>query len=87
MQVVEGYRLYYLQFLNKLLERGHNIWTISCCWHATSEFDKFYESPLQKVPQTRGNTMQEAVYSFVFENNKVVDIDVDPWPMNAACAY
>jgi translation elongation factor EF-G len=40
----------------------------------------FYESPLQKVPETRGITMQEAIYQFVFEKNKVVQIDTAPWP-------
>ena len=49
-------------------------------------FDAFYESPNEKVPETKGLTMQEAIYSFVFENNKVVQIDTDPWPKNGACA-
>ena len=31
--------------------------------------------------------MQEAVFEFVFENKKVLRIDLDPWPLNAACAF
>ena len=50
-------------------------------------FDDFYESPLQKVPYMKGVTMQEAIYQFVFQNNKVVEIDLLPWPGNAACAF
>ena len=58
MSVIEGYRTYYMAFLQKLLNKGHNIWTISCAWHATAIFDDFYESPLQKVPYLKGFTMQ-----------------------------
>ena len=74
-------------FLRKMLEKGHNVWSISCSWHAVSFFDKFYESPLQKVPETTGMTMQEAIYQYVFAKNKVLQIDLAPWPENAACAY
>ena len=87
MAIIEDYRAYYLIFLKKLLEKGHNIWTISCSWHAVIQFDRFYESPLQKVPETSGLTMQEAIYQFVFQNNKVLQIDVESWPANEACAY
>jgi hypothetical protein len=77
---IEKYRSYYLSFLRVLLERGHNVWTISCSWHAVSIFNYYYESPFQKVPESKGLTMQEAIYNFVFEKSKVIQIDTDPWP-------
>ena len=86
MSIIESYRSYYMAFLQKLLNKGHNIWTISCAWHATAIFDDFYQSPLEKVPEMKGLTMQEAIYKFVFEDSKVVEIDLVPWPENAACA-
>ena len=76
-----------MKFLEQVLERGHNVWSISCSWHATALFDKFYESPLQKVPEEIGLTMQEAAFKFIFEREKIVSIDVEPWPSNKACAY
>ena len=50
-------------------------------------FDLFYESPLQKVPETTGLTIQEAIYTYVFLKNKVIQIDTVAWPGNGACAY
>ena len=87
MSTIEGYRSYYLNYLQKVLKSDHNIWSISCSWHAVIVFDEFYESPLQKVPETRGLTMQEAIFQFVFEGKKVLNIDVESWPANTACAY
>lgn len=76
-----------MEYLKKLTQLGHNIWSISCSWHATALFDDFYESPLQKVPMETGYTMQEAVYQFVFEGKKVIELDLNSWPSNTPCAY
>jgi len=58
MQQISEYHTYYMNYLNKILERGHNIWSIGCSWHSVLMFDSFYESPFQKVPHTSGETMQ-----------------------------
>jgi hypothetical protein len=34
-----------------------------------------------------GKTMQEAIYAYVFEGKKVLNIDVEPWPSNSPCAF
>ena len=57
MTLIEGYRSYYLGFLNKLYLKGHSMWSISCSWHATSIFDPFYSGQLQKIPEETGTTM------------------------------
>lgn len=85
MAYIEAYRSVYMNFLPELLKRGHNIWSISCSWHANIAFNNFYESPLQRVPQG-GNSMQHAVEAFVLRGEKVVDIDVEAWPANTPCA-
>jgi len=54
-----------MEYLHKILKADHNIWSISCSWHAVIQLDAFYESPLQKVPITEGRTMQEAIFAFV----------------------
>ena len=74
-----------MKYLEKLLERGHNVWSISCSWHATAFMDNFFESVRERVPEG-GRSMQSAVYDFVMKGEKVVDIDVEPWPANRACA-
>lgn len=87
LRVVEDYRQYYMNYLQRITSLGHNVWSIACSWHAVALFDNFYESPLQKVPMESGSTMQEAIYRYVFAGGKVVDIDLLPWPSNAPCAY
>jgi hypothetical protein len=47
----------------------------------------FYNSPLQQVPMNSGNTMKSAVEGFVFDNKRIVNIDLLSWPANAPCAY
>jgi hypothetical protein len=66
LKTIEGYRQFYMEYLKKVTALGHNVWSIACAWHAVTYFDKFYESPLQKVPMEYGSTMQEAIYSYVF---------------------
>lgn len=65
MKAIESYRSFYLDYLYKLLKEGHNIWTISCSWHAVILFDRYYSSPLQKVPMNDGRTIQDAVIAFI----------------------
>jgi hypothetical protein len=58
LKVIEGYRLFYMEYLKKVTALGHNVWSIACSWHAVALFDAFYESPFQKVPMETGSTMQ-----------------------------
>lgn len=87
LKIIEGYRDYYMNYLKRITLLGHNVWSIACSWHAVMLFDDFYESPLQKVPMESGSTMQEAIFKYVFEGTKVIDIDLSPWPSNTPCAY
>jgi hypothetical protein len=87
LKIIEDYRQYYMEYLKKVTNLGHNVWSIACSWHAVVFFDNFYQSPLQKVPMENGLTMQEAIYQYVFAGNKVLNIDVQPWPSNTPCAY
>jgi hypothetical protein len=64
-----------MNYLKRVTLLGHNVWNIACSWHAVALYDEFYESPLQKVPMETGFTMQEAIYKYVFEGKKVLDID------------
>ena len=86
MGQIEAYRQYYMKYSQEILRKGHNIWSISCSWHAGAFLDVFYESPLEKVPMQNGTTMQSAIYSFVMENQKIVEMDAVPWPKNTPCA-
>lgn len=50
MKAIEDYRDIYMKYLKEITLQGHNIWSISCSWHAVLYLDEFYDSPLQKVP-------------------------------------
>lgn len=87
MKVIGDYRDYYMEYLKKITISGHNVWSISCSWHAVLYLDEFYDSPLQKVPMNTGDTIRTAISKYVFEERKVFDIDYDAWPSNKPCAY
>jgi len=46
----------------------------------------FYNSELNKVPFSTGNTVKNAIEQFVFGNERVINYDVEAWPANIGCA-
>lgn len=46
-----------------------------------------YDSELQKVPKGDGPRMRTAVEEFVFDQKRIVAVDLFPWPANTPCAY
>jgi hypothetical protein len=88
MNAIELYRSLYLEkFVPNLLKWGHSLWSISCVWHAEMFNTAIYDSDLQKVPHDQGPTMRTAVESFVFDQKRIVAVDLFAWPANAPCAY
>jgi uracil DNA glycosylase len=73
--------------VDKLVLGGHSIWTISCCQHSYACYGGFYNVSAQKVPPVTGSTVAQAIERFVFDNERVVLVDQDPWPKNQACAF
>lgn len=62
MAIMEQYRLYYSTFfVPAIIKAGHNIWTISCSWHAELMNGTIYDSDKQRVPQKVGINMRGAV--------------------------
>lgn len=87
MKHIEGYRTEFLKIVNTLVQNGHSFWTISCCQHSYACYAGFYNVTTQKVPSLTGSTVAQAIERFVFNDERVVIIDNDPWPSNQPCAF
>ena len=78
----------YLKFVENFVHFStSNIWTISCCAHSYACYGWRYDAPELKVPAETGDTVQQAIDRFVFNNERVVMVDQVNWPNNAPCAY
>jgi hypothetical protein len=85
---IENNRKALLNFFGLFGQLSRNsIWAISCSNHMYTQYDKFYDSPNQKVPGQTGDTIRAAVERFVLNGERVALVDNVAWPGNAACAY
>ena len=85
---IEGYRSKLLEYFNNFLMFSKNsVWAISCVHHTFIFNDTFYSNQREKAPATNGITLRQACESFMFNQSKIVNIDLDPWPHNEPCAY
>ena len=77
MGYIEGYRKSYMKLVEKLIDLPNvNIWTIACFLHCYAFMDEFYDVSTQKVPETTGMTVKDAVEKFVFDpSERVIQID------------
>ena len=61
----------------------HSAWTIGCSNHGYTFEDQDYNNPKQAV---NGMTVKQAVESFVFENQRIMQLEQNDWPANTGCA-
>ena len=67
---------------------GHSVWSNACAWHGSIGVNAMYYSDKQRASVGgKKLTIQEAVEKFVFENERIVEIDEYTWPYNTACAF
>ena len=84
---IEVYRKAYLAFVNNfMLFSKNSVWTIACSHHVYGVWGEFYDSAAQKVPESSGMTVREAVERFVLGGERVNRQDAGPWPANSGCA-
>jgi hypothetical protein len=87
MANIEVYRKSYLNFLSNFLQFSwHSVWTISCSQHVYAAYGNFYDVSEEKVPETTGFTVKDAIERFVLNNERIASVDQQPWPSNSACA-
>ena len=76
------------QVLYPLVKQGHSVWSNACVWHSVISENTIYFSDNQKASvQGKNITIQEALESYVFDNEKINEIDAYPWPYNRGCAF
>ena len=85
---IEQYRKVFVNFMNNFLHFSkNNVWSIACSQHVYAVWGEFYDNPLQKIPESTGQTVRGVIEEFVFEPLKRIElIDEGPWPANSACA-
>jgi hypothetical protein len=64
----------------------NSIWTIACSQHVYAVWGEFYDAPAQKIPESSGMTVRNAIERFVLEGERINLVDQGPWPANSACA-
>jgi hypothetical protein len=64
---IEQYRKIFLNFVTNFMHFSkNNVWSIACSQHVYAVWGEFYDSPLQKIPESSGSTVRAAVEKFVF---------------------
>ena len=73
--------------ISPIAEKGHSVWSNACTWHGIIMRNDQYYSENQRTASGEKLTIQEAVEKFVFDNEKIVEIDEYTWPFNTGCAF
>ena len=73
--------------LQPLVEQGHSVWSNACVWSSGLGRSYIYFSEANKVIRGVKRSMNEAVDSYVLENQDIHSIDKYTWPTNRACAF
>lgn len=87
MSAIETYRKQYLDFVYNFMQFSYNsIWTVSCSAHVYAVYETLYNANEQRVPESTGLTIKDAIERFVFKGERIAQIDSVAWPNNKACS-
>lgn len=69
------------------LSNKNSLWSIACSSHVYACLRTTYQSSLHRVPEINGARVRDIVEGFVVkEQDRLVAMDLLPWPNNHPCA-
>ena len=85
MTYIETYRAKFKTYISYFLNIEKNsAWTIGCSNHVYPIYDMFYNDEKEEV---KGIKLKDALERFVFNEERVIEVESEPWPANTGCAY